>query len=142
LWDDTIRLEPHMTWIIGTPTMFGYSFGISDVRVTLGGNREIDCLQKVHPVGRFIAAGFAGTVRIGFEMVDGLRQLLYFQALRARFCHDPRCVFLVAVLGSLKTNCARSVLAFAIWFDTAGVGLTPNRSFTSFLCGRALGSSF
>jgi hypothetical protein len=58
--------------------MFGYSFGISDVRVTLGNNgSEVDCLQKVHPVGRFIAAGFAGAVRIGFAMVEELRSLLY-----------------------------------------------------------------
>src|ERR1039458_6063314 len=75
-----------MTWIIGTPTMFGYSFGISDVRVKLG-NREIDCLQKIHPVGRFIAAGFAGAVRIGFEMVDELRQLLYSED--ERLACDP-----------------------------------------------------
>jgi hypothetical protein len=25
-----------MTWVVGTPTMFGYAFGISDLRVTLG----------------------------------------------------------------------------------------------------------
>jgi len=37
-----------MTWAVGTPTMFGYAFGISDVRVTLGGT-EIDCLQKIYP---------------------------------------------------------------------------------------------
>jgi hypothetical protein len=63
-----------MTWIVGTPTMFGYGFGISDVRVTLGDDSEIDCLQKIHPVGRFIAAGFAGSVRIGFAMLEAMSE--------------------------------------------------------------------
>jgi len=65
-----------MTWIVGTPTMFGYSFGISDVRVTLRDGVEVDCLRKIHNVGRFIAAGFAGSVKIGFAMVDELASLL------------------------------------------------------------------
>jgi hypothetical protein len=65
-----------MTWIVGTPTMFGYGFGISDVRVTLGDASEHDCLQKIYPVGRFIALGFAGSVRIGFAMVETLNGLL------------------------------------------------------------------
>jgi len=57
--------------------MFGYSFGISDVRVTLRDGVEVDCLRKIHNVGRFIAAGFAGSVKIGFAMVDELASLLY-----------------------------------------------------------------
>jgi hypothetical protein len=68
-----------MTWIVGTPTMFGYGFALSDVRVTLGNNTEVDCLQKIYPVGRSIAAGFAGSVAIGFGMVDELRQYLYLE---------------------------------------------------------------
>ena len=55
--------------------MFGYSFGISDVRVTLGDASEVDCLQKAHPIGRHVAAGFAGSVKIGFAMIDELRRL-------------------------------------------------------------------
>jgi hypothetical protein len=54
--------------------MFGYGFGISDIRVTLGDGSEVDCLQKIYPVGRYIAAGFAGSVRIGFAMIDELRK--------------------------------------------------------------------
>jgi hypothetical protein len=46
-----------MTWIASTPTMFGYSFGISDVRVTLADGSEVDCLQKVYNVGRFLRHG-------------------------------------------------------------------------------------
>jgi hypothetical protein len=54
--------------------MFGYAFGISDVRVTLG-NTEIDCLQKIYPVGRWVAAAFAGSVKIGFAMIDMLSKI-------------------------------------------------------------------
>ena len=42
--------------------MFGYGFGISDVRVTLADGSEVDCLQKIYPIGRHVAAGFAGSV--------------------------------------------------------------------------------
>jgi hypothetical protein len=55
--------------------MFGYGFGISDVRVTLGDGSEIDCLQKIYPVARWAAAGFAGSVQIGFAMIDKLRRI-------------------------------------------------------------------
>lgn len=65
-----------MTWIVGAPSMFGYGIGISDVRVTLADGSERDCLQKIYPVGRFIAAGFAGSVRIGFAMLETLTALL------------------------------------------------------------------
>ena len=59
--------------------MVGYGFGISDVRVTLDGGSEIDCLQKIHPVGRYVAAGFAGSVRIGFGMIEALSQRMCFK---------------------------------------------------------------
>ncbi|MGH9758393.1 MAG: hypothetical protein ACRD4M_11710, partial [Candidatus Acidiferrales bacterium] len=65
-----------MTWIVGTTTMFGYGLGISDIRVTLRDGSEHDCLQKIYKVGNFIAAGFAGSVAIGFAMVDRLTELL------------------------------------------------------------------
>jgi len=56
--------------------MFGYGFALSDVRVTLGDGREVDCLQKIHPVGQWVAAGFAGSVEIGFAMIDTLKSFL------------------------------------------------------------------
>lgn len=68
-----------MTWIVGTPTMFGYAFGISDVRVTLADGREFDCLQKIYNVGQFVAAGFAGSVSIGFAMIEELASLLHLE---------------------------------------------------------------
>jgi hypothetical protein len=66
-----------MTWIVGTPTMFGYGIGISDVRVTLADGSERDCLQKIYPVGRFVAMGFAGSVLIGFTMLEVISKLLH-----------------------------------------------------------------
>jgi hypothetical protein len=91
----TIHIDRHlpnlMTWIVGAPTMFGYGFGISDVRVTLGNGDEVDCLQKIYPIGRHFAAGFAGSVKIGFAMLDELRRLSSYADERSA-C-DPRSVF-------------------------------------------------
>ena len=61
-----------MTWIVGAAAALGYAVGISDIRVTFSDGSERDCLQKIYPMARFIAAGFAGSVRIGFEMLKGL----------------------------------------------------------------------
>jgi hypothetical protein len=66
-----------MTWIVGTAPIFGWSVGLSDIRVTFSDGSELDCLRKIYPVGRFIAAGFAGSVAIGFGMVRRLSQLLH-----------------------------------------------------------------
>ena len=65
-----------MTWIVGRTIPFGYSVALSDIRVTLGDGREVDCLQKIYPVGPFIAMGFAGSVSIGFAMIERARQLM------------------------------------------------------------------
>jgi hypothetical protein len=61
-----------MTWIVGAAATTGYAVGVSDVRVSFGNGQELDCLQKLYPMARFIAAGFAGSVEIGFRMLDGL----------------------------------------------------------------------
>src|SRR6266508_1806553 len=65
-----------MTWIVGRALPWGCAAALSDIRVTLADRSEVDCLQKIYPVGRFIALGFAGSVAIGFGMVGRLRQLL------------------------------------------------------------------
>ena len=65
-----------MTWIVGRSIPFGYSVALSDIRVTLADGSEVDCLQKIYPVGPFIALGFAGSVAIGFALVARLRHLL------------------------------------------------------------------
>jgi hypothetical protein len=65
-----------VTWIVGAAAALGYAVGISDIRVTFSDGSERDCLQKIYPMARFIAAGFAGSVRIGFGMLDGLAHQL------------------------------------------------------------------
>lgn len=63
-----------MTWIVGAGVPFlGYAVAISDIRVTFG-NEERDCLQKIYQVGHYLAAGFAGSVEIGFEMIRSLQE--------------------------------------------------------------------
>ena len=66
-----------MTWVIGGITPFGYGVGISDIRVSWNTGYFKDCLQKVYPVGNFIIAGFAGSVDLGFKLIDDLRQFLF-----------------------------------------------------------------
>jgi hypothetical protein len=56
--------------------MFGYAVGVSDIRVTFDGRASLDCLQKIYPVGRFIAAGFAGSVEFGFWAINDLQRCL------------------------------------------------------------------
>jgi hypothetical protein len=65
-----------MTWVIGRPGPFGYAVGLSDIRVTLSDGTEKDCLQKIYNVGPHIALGFAGSVAIGFEIVNQLAAVL------------------------------------------------------------------
>jgi len=66
-----------MTWIVGAPGLFrGFAAGLSDVRVTFKDGSELDCLRKIYLVGPHIAAGFAGSVRIGFAMIQELSELL------------------------------------------------------------------
>jgi hypothetical protein len=65
-----------VTWILGYSSPFGYAVGLSDIRVTFSKAEppiELDCLQKIHGVGPFMALGFSGSVRIGFGQVARLR---------------------------------------------------------------------
>ncbi|MGA2921166.1 MAG: hypothetical protein ABSE28_08685 [Candidatus Sulfotelmatobacter sp.] len=59
------------------PTLWGYSIGISDIRVTLADGSERDCLQKIYPIAQSISLGFAGSVFIGFRMIDVMREWLH-----------------------------------------------------------------
>lgn len=66
-----------MTWCVGMSFFLGYGLIISDIRVTWAGTgQEADCLQKVYPVGPFIAASFAGSVFAGLVMVENLQRAL------------------------------------------------------------------
>lgn len=59
-----------MTWVVGTATPFGESILVSDVCVTWSNGTYKDCLQKIHKVGDDMLCGIAGSVRIGFAMLD------------------------------------------------------------------------
>ena len=67
-----------MTWIIGSATLFGSAILVSDICVTFtnkdGLERQVDCLQKIYPLGRFVIGGFAGSVSIGFDILEKLQR--------------------------------------------------------------------
>ena len=62
-----------MTWVIGRAGPFGYAVGLSDIRVTLQDGTEENCLQKIYDIGPNLALGFAGSVIIGFAIVEQLK---------------------------------------------------------------------
>jgi hypothetical protein len=68
-----------MTWVVGMPSMFGHAFAVSDIQVSWPNGRTLDCLQKLYPLGRWVAGGFAGSVELGFfllgDLSRGLAQL-------------------------------------------------------------------
>ena len=65
-----------MTWIVGTPTLFGRAILVSDIRVTFskldGTSGFADCLQKIYPIGKSQLGGFSGSVNIGFKIIAQL----------------------------------------------------------------------
>jgi hypothetical protein len=61
-----------MTWICTASTIYGYGALYSDVQVTFPDGRNADLVQKAYPLSNFIAAGFAGSVRIGFMLLQSL----------------------------------------------------------------------
>ena len=66
-----------MTWVIGaSPYAGGYGVMLSDIQVTLANGTTLDILQKAYPVGNYIVAGFAGSVRIGFELLQSRKDSL------------------------------------------------------------------
>lgn len=65
-----------MTWVIGGSSIFGYGMLLSDVRVTFGDSSEKDIVQKAYGLGPYIVGGFAGSVRLGFQLLESLGQLL------------------------------------------------------------------
>ncbi len=66
-----------MTWVIGAASLFGYGVMLSDVRVTFRDGSTADMLKKAQPVGPFIVAGFAGSVCIGYRLLESLYQFLF-----------------------------------------------------------------
>lgn len=65
-----------MTWVCAASTIYGYGALYSDVRVSFPDGRTADLVQKAYPLSNFIAAGFAGSVRIGFTLLQSLGDAL------------------------------------------------------------------
>lgn len=67
-----------MTWVIGVPTMFGYSIALADIQATLTypekTKQYFDCVQKLFPIGKFIAAGFSGSIELGYLFIEDLKR--------------------------------------------------------------------
>lgn len=61
-----------MTWVVGASSIFGYGALYSDVQVTFRDGNTRDLLQKAYPLSNFIAAGFSGSVQIGFRLLQSL----------------------------------------------------------------------
>ena len=78
-----------MTWVIGATTIFGYGVAVSDICVTLPDGTQRDLLRKIYPVGKFIVAGFSGSVRIGFDMIADLQRFLRMFEDEEECCWQP-----------------------------------------------------
>jgi hypothetical protein len=66
-----------VTWVIGAcPILGGYALTVSDIQVTTQYGRTFDLLRKAYPVGPNIVGGFAGSVLIGFKLLDSLTTFL------------------------------------------------------------------
>jgi hypothetical protein len=69
-----------MTWVIGMPGFLTRGVVVSDVRVSLVNTRtglvvrEVDAVQKIHQVAHNMVLGFAGSVELGFALVEDLRR--------------------------------------------------------------------
>lgn len=64
-----------MTWILGGGnSILGYGALIADTRVSWRSGEIVDALQKVHAVGRWMIAGFSGSVEFGFVTIDAMRR--------------------------------------------------------------------
>jgi hypothetical protein len=65
-----------MTWVCAASTIYGYGALYSDVQATFQDGRTVNLVQKAYPLSNFIAAGFAGSVRIGFTLLQSLGDAL------------------------------------------------------------------
>jgi hypothetical protein len=68
-----------VTWVIGSTTVLGYSVIVADIQVSTAtpkGTLRVDGIQKVFPVGPYLAAGFSGNVYLGYRLIGDLQQCL------------------------------------------------------------------
>jgi hypothetical protein len=83
-----------MTWVVAASTVFGYGALFSDVQVTFRNGTTADLVQKAFPIADFIAAGFAGSVRIGYMLLQSLANYTSLSTSeRGHVAWDPLYVF-------------------------------------------------
>lgn len=119
-----------MTWVIGQPTIWNYGILISDICVTFtypnGTKDTLDCLQKIYRVGNFFVAGFSGSVKIGFQMLQGMHYIFPSP--------DPRKAWIPGAVGRQWQEYAQRIYAAAPPSEReAGceliiVGIHPNKN--------------
>ena len=78
-----------MTWVIGAASLLSTGALISDVRVRLSTGETREMLQKAYPICNYMAAGFAGSVRIGFQLLNCLSELTSPPGVPDGFMVDP-----------------------------------------------------
>ena len=65
-----------MTWVIGSSQFWGhYGIVISDIQVSIG-DKRFDILRKAYPVGPSMVGGFAGSVYIGFQLLQSVSEFM------------------------------------------------------------------
>jgi hypothetical protein len=78
-----------MTLVVGiTFSHFGGAL-LSDTRVTFASGPTRDMIRKSYSIGRCMAAGFAGSVAIGFDLVHSLTMNLQLPANASNNVWDP-----------------------------------------------------
>jgi hypothetical protein len=66
-----------MTWVIGACPMLGaYAITVSDIQVTFPDGSTFDLVRKAYGIGPNLIGGFAGSVYIGFELLESVTGLL------------------------------------------------------------------
>jgi hypothetical protein len=81
-----------MTWAIAASSLFGTGALISDTRVVFSDGSSAELLQKAYPVGNYVAAAFAGSVRIGFQLIESLESMMAIPDGAGSYTWDPRYV--------------------------------------------------
>jgi hypothetical protein len=118
-----------VTWVIGASSLFGYGVMLSDVRVRLADGTRADLVKKAYPVGQYLVAGFAGSVRIGFILLQSLRDFLQLppEAVEGNAWHPqwvaenwaPKAKLLFDALSSNERQLGSQILL---------VGVSPNEN--------------
>jgi hypothetical protein len=62
-----------MTWAIGAGNpLGGYGIVLSDIQVTFSDDSTADILRKAYPVAPFLIGAFAGSVLVGFQLLEDI----------------------------------------------------------------------